>query len=271
MSKILNICIGHKPFPQAYVHYFDYMLSPFPIASEGRVKVVSNYLFGDNGPSLSEYAQIFWLLANLDHFLNGETHIRTFHYRRFVSDGQTGLGNACSLPWAKTVREDQLELFSRDFVRSGSGEMVNTVISLSDARVLGQYTGVHHLEDLLDFAKFLVKEEILSPGDTAQFLISDRLIPGSSIGILSVENFRKIYSVLFQASAFIKELNYVARTGYQRRNMGFMLERLNSYLLIKGITEGHIAPRMGLHMIVSDDPVIGGSEDIFAAKESGAK
>lgn len=270
MSKILNICIGHKPFPQAYVHYFDYMLSPFPIASEGRVKVVSHYLFGDNGPSLSEYAQLFWVLANLDHLLNGETHIRTFHYRRFVSDGQTGLGEACSLPWAKTVKENQLGLFSQDFVRSGSGEMVNTVHRFPHERILGQYTIVHHLEDLLVFAKFLMKENILSPIDTAQFLLSDVIIPGSSIGVLSVENFRKIYSVLFKASTFINDPNYIMRTGYQRRNMGFMLERLNSYLLIKGINEGNIMPRTGLHMVVSDDPVISGEEDIFAAKESGA-
>lgn len=264
MSKILNICVGHKPFPQAYVHYFDYMLSPFPIASEGRVKVVSHYLFGDNGPSLSEYAQIFWLLVNLDHFLNGETHIRTFHYRRFVSDGQTGLGEACSFPWAKTVREDQLELFSQDFARSGGSEMVNTPCKFPEG-ILCQYAGVGHLEDLLDFAKFLIKEDILSATDTAQFLRGDVLIPGGSIAVLSVENSRKIHSVLFQASTFINDPNYMARTGYQRRNMGFMLERLNSYLLIKGVNEGSIEPKAGVHMIVSDGPEIGVAGDIFAA------
>ena len=264
MSKILNICIGHKPFPQAYVHYFDYMLSPFPIASEGRVKVVSQYLFGENGPSLSEYAQLFWVLANLDHLLDGETHIRIFHYRRFVSDGQTGLGETCSLPWAKTVREDQLELFSQDFARSGGSEMVNTPSAFPET-ILGQYASVCHLEDLLDFARFLIKENILSASDAAQFLLGNVLIPGSSIGVFSVENFRKIFSALFKASTFIKEPSYIARTGYQRRNTGFMLERLNSYLIIKGINEGSLEPKTGVHMIVSDGPEIGVAGDIFAA------
>jgi hypothetical protein len=265
MSKILNICIGHKPFPQAYVHYFDYMLSPFPIASEGRVKVVSHYLFGDNGPSLSEYAQLFWVLANLDHLLNGETHIRTFHYRRFVSDGQTGLGEACSLPYAKMVTENQMALFSHDFERSGGSEMVNTPFKFPES-ILGQYASVCHLEDLLDFARFLIKENILSASDAAQFLLGNVLIPGSSIGVFSVENFRRIFSVLFKASTFIKEPSYIARAGYQRRNMGFMLERLNSYLLIKGINEGSIEPKTGIHMIVSDSPVIGVAGDIFATE-----
>jgi hypothetical protein len=94
MSKILNICVGHKPFPSPYNHYFDYTLSPFPISSDGRVIVVPRHLFGENGPSLSEYAQLFWLLQNLHQVLRDETHIRVFHYRRFVSDDHTGLGEA---------------------------------------------------------------------------------------------------------------------------------------------------------------------------------
>ena len=111
----------------------------------------------------------------------------------------------------------------------------------------------------------MIKEDILSATDTAQFLRGDVLIPGGSIAVLSVENSRKIHSVLFQASTFINDPNYMARTGYQRRNMGFMLERLNSYLLIKGVNEGSIEPKAGVHMIVSDDPEIGVAGDIFAA------
>ena len=264
MSKILNICVGHKPFPSPYAHYFDYMLSPFPISSDGRVIIVPRHLFGENGPSLSEYAQLFWLLQNLHQVLRDETHIRVFHYRRFVSDGHTGLGEACSFAWAKTVRENQLDFFRGDFARSGGGEMVNTPFRFSGG-ILDNYARYHHLEDLLDFAKFLGKENILTAVEIAQFLRGDILIPGSSIGVLSVENFRSVFSALAKASQFINEPNYVARVGYQRRNMGFMLERLNSYLLLKGIHEGKIIRKTGIHIIISDSSRIGSTGDIFAA------
>jgi hypothetical protein len=266
MSKILNICIGHKPFPSQYTHYFDYMLSPFPLSTEGRVIVVPRNLFGENGPALSEYAELFWLLENLNQVLRDETHIRVFHYRRFVSDGQTGLGDACSLPYAKVVKENQLELFSQDFARLAGGEIVNTPTRFAGG-ILGHYARHHHLEDFLDFAKFLSRENILSVLEIAQFLRGDILIPGSNIGVLSIENFRGVFSVLAKASNFVNEANYVARAGYQRRNIGFMLERLNSYLLLKGINEGKIARKTGFHMVISDSPRIGPSGDIFAAQE----
>lgn len=264
MSKILNICVGHKPFPSQYTHYFDYMLSPFPLSTEGRIIVVPRHLFGKNGPALSEYAELFWLLENFNQVLRDETHIRVFHYRRFVSDGQTGLGEVCSFAWAKTVREDQLDLFQSDFARSGGSEIVNAPTRFAGG-ILSNYARYHHLEDLLDFAKFLSRENILSVLEVAQFLRGDILIPGSSIGVLSIENFRTVFSVLTKASNFINEPNYVARAGYQRRNIGFMLERLNSYLLLKGINEGKIIRKTGVHMIISDSSRVSSTGDIFAA------
>lgn len=263
MSKILNICIGHKPFPAPYVHYFDYMLSPFPIASQGRVIVVARDSFGEHGPSLSEYAQLFWLLRNLNEVLRDETHIRVFHYRRFVSDGQTGLGEACGFPWAKVVKEDQLEFFHADFARTGSGEMVNAPFRF-DGGILENYARYHHLEDLLDFAKFLTKENLLSAIEIAQFLRGNILIPGSSIGVLSVENFRWVFSLLARAANFIHDPIYKARAGYQRRNTGFLLERLNSYLLLKGIHEGKIVRKTGNHLIISESARVSATGDIFA-------
>jgi hypothetical protein len=264
MSKILNICIGHKPFPAQYRHYFDYMLSPFPISEGSQFVVVYDKLFGENGASLSEYAQLFWLLQNLDRFIHDETHIRVFQYRKFVSDGQTGLGEACSLRWARAIREAQLGAFHHDFARCGSGEMVNTPYRFPNG-ILGQYGTAHPLEDFMDFAKFLLQKHILNTVELSNFLRGEVLIPAGSIGVLTIENFKLIYSVLLKASAFMSDPSFPARTGYQRRNMGFLLERLNSYLLLKGISEGTIARKTGIHMIISDDFRIKNTDDLLEA------
>ncbi len=156
-----------------------------------------------------------------------------------------------------------MNFFQGDFARSGGGEMVNTPFRFPGG-ILDNYARYHHLEDLLVFAKFLGKENILTAVEIAQFLRGDILIPGSSIGVLSVENFRSVFSALAKASQFVNDPNYVARVGYQRRNMGFMLERLNSYLLLKGIHEGKIIRKTGIHMIISDSSRIGSTGDIFA-------
>jgi hypothetical protein len=265
MSTILNVCIGHKAFPTQCAHYFDYMLSPFPISTDDRFFVVSHRVFGENGPSLSEYAQLFWLLENLDQFLRDHTHIRIFQYRRFVSDGQTGLGEPSSLPYAKAIKEDQLQAFHGDFARSGGGEIVNAPYKFAKG-ILAQYADSHALGDFLDFAKFLDRQTILTTFQITDFIRGEVLIPGSSIGVLTVENFKMIYALLFKASAFMNDASFTARTGYQRRNMGFLLERLHSYLLLKGIREGKITKRTGEHIVISEGLRIGSSGDIFEGR-----
>jgi hypothetical protein len=115
--------------------------------------VVPRNLFGENGPTRSEYNGLFWLLENLNQVLRDETHMRVFHYRRFVSDGQTGLGEACSLRYAKIVKENQSESFNQDFARLAGGEMVNAPTRFAGS-ILGQWARYHHLEDFLDLRNF---------------------------------------------------------------------------------------------------------------------
>jgi hypothetical protein len=262
MTKILNICIGHQPFPPSFEHYYDYMLGPLPLPEVPRFIHLPQTIFGPHGPSLSEYAQIFCVLQNMDKFLRDETHVRTFHYRRFVSNGQTAIGRACSFPWATTIKKEELAFFQQDFSRDEGEELVNTPTRFPGG-VLTQYAEVHPFEDILDFAKFLYERGILSKLHVAGFLREDILIPGSSIAVLTVENFKLINSVLVMASEFKDSPSFTPRTGYQRRNMGFLLERLNSFLLLEGIRQGKIQGGIGKHMIISDSFEITGTDDIF--------
>lgn len=263
MTKILNICIGHQPFPPSFEHYYDYMLGPLPLPEVPRFIHLPQTIFGPHGPSLSEYAQIFCVLQNMDKFLRDETHIRTFHYRRFVSNGQTGIGSACSAPWATAIRKEQLEFFQHDFLRDEGEELVNAPARFAGG-ILTQYAECCPIEDMLDFAKFLSERGILSKFQVAAFLRDDILIPGSSIAVLTVENFKFINSILFLASEFKDSPAFTPRAGFLRRNMGFLLERLNSFLLLEGIKHGKITNRTGKHMIISDSFNISSSGDIFA-------
>jgi hypothetical protein len=262
MTKILNICIGHQPFPPSFEHYYDYMLGPLPLPEVPRFIHLPQTIFGPHGPSLSEYAQIFCVLQNMDKFLRDETHIRTFHYRRFVSNGQTAIGDACSLPWAAAIKKEQLDFFQQDFSRDAGEELVNTPFRFPGG-MLTQYADAHPFEDMLNFANFLWRKKILSSLQVAEFLREEILIPGSSIAILSIENFKSIHSILFRACDFMNDPTYKARAGYQRRNTGFLLERLNSFLLLESVRRGKINGRTGKHIVISDSLSISSSNDIF--------
>jgi hypothetical protein len=261
MDQILNVCVGHQPFPKAYAHYVDYTISPLLLHGVNRLIVVPDSLYGENGSSLSEYAQLFWLNRNLEKLLRGQTHIRLLQYRRFVSDGSVQVARPSSVGYAKVIREDQLQYHAGDFLRYGESELVNAPFKFAGG-VLGQYATSHELEDILDFAKFLHKSSILSKLDVAQFLRYNLLIPASTIGVLSIQNFKRIFEILHRAAAFLNEKNFTVRKGYQRRNMGFLLERLNSHLLLEGIQKGLIKCKHGEHIVISESDRIIHTVDI---------
>jgi hypothetical protein len=248
---ILNVCLGHKAFPNQYAQYIDLMLSPLPISAVQNFILVPDHSFGENGSSLSEYVQLLWLYQNLENFIQNKTHIRVFHYRRFVSDAQIGIGEPCSLPFAKRINQDQLSLFHNCFDRCGDHELVNSIFK-PHGGMLNQYAGAHVLSDILDFSQFLYTKGILSSWHVAAFLREESLIPASSISVLTISNFKWISSILLKASDFMNQTKFVPREGYQRRNMGFLLERLNSYLLLEGMRQRRIANNSGVHMIISE-------------------
>jgi hypothetical protein len=261
MAQILNVCIGHRPFPMEFAHYVDYTISPLFLPVVNRLIIVPDSSYGKNGASLSEYVQLFWLYNNLDKVLQGQAFIRLFQYRRFVSDGKVQVARQSSVPYAKVISEDQLELFASDFSRHGESELVNAPYRFA-AGVLGQYADSHVLDDILDFAIFLHRSSILSKSEVAIFLRRNHLIPASSIGVVSVENFKLIFQCLSKASTYINEERFSVRQGYQRRNMGFLLERLHSHLLLDGIQKGRIKYRQGVHIIISESEKIIPTVDI---------
>jgi hypothetical protein len=261
MGQILNVCVGHQPFPMAFAHYVDYTISPLLLHGVNRLIVVPDSIYGENGASLSEYAQLFWLNRNLEKLLRGHTHIRLLQYRRFVSDGTVQVARPSSAPFAKVIRTDQLEFFPSDFLRNGEFELLNAPFQFAGG-VLGQYAATHELEDILGFARFLYKSAILSKLDVAMFLRRNFLIPASSVGVLSVENFKVIFECLAKASAYMNEKSFAVRQGYQRRNMGFLLERLHSHLLLLGIQKGNIKHKNGVHIVISESEKILPTGDI---------
>lgn len=252
----LNVCLGHLAFPQTHNRHIDLMIAPLLVAGPKRLALVEDSSFGPNGSALSEYAQLLWLLDNLWTLTAGCSYIRIFHYRRFVSAKTPPIGRRSSnLPWATTIHAADLDAFEPSFSRNCGSELFNTPVQFHGG-MLYQYAQSHILEDILNFSKFLTENAILTPLDCAEFLSMQLHIPSCNIGIFTKAAYAEIFGALRRAAGFLESPYFVLRPGYQRRSVGFLLERLNSYLIIKRIRSGHSSSSFGHNVVISDTAVV---------------
>jgi hypothetical protein len=246
----LNVCLGHVAFPAACRDYVDLMIAPRPIAGVPRLQVVDDSLLGDHGSSLSEYAQLLWLHDHLDAVTAGYHYVRIFQYRRFVA--RRRIGSPCSHEWSRRIAADELPRVRNEFQRGNVAELFSHPHRFRDG-MLGQYAASHELEDMFNFAKYLLEAGILNARSAAAFVAAERTIPSASTGTFKVTTLRDILAVLKQAAGFLHSGHFVPREGYQRRSLGFLLERLHGHLILTRTARGLSEPNFGHQTVISDD------------------
>lgn len=252
----LNICLGHLPFPRSHIDHIDLMISPTLVAGPKQLALVDDSLFGPNGSALSEYVQLLWLLDHLDAVALDCSYVRIFHYRRFVSREAPIVGQRSSnLTWSTAITEVDLDNFASAFDRFSDNEIFNTPVQFKGG-MLKQYATVHVLEDMLNFTKFLIENGIFSDITAVEFLLEQTQIPACNIGVFTLETYRSIFSTLRKAADFVHSPYFVARSGPQRRLVGFLLERLHGYLIFQRIRQGGSIAHFGHNVVISDGPVV---------------
>lgn len=255
-ANTINVCLGHLPFPEPFSDYFDVMVSPVILPVNKPAAYVPDSLYGPNGHTLSEYAQLFWILDNLDQLTAGYDYLRILHYRRFVCNFRPeGAEMSSNQTWAIAIRKDGLAPYAAAFDRVSTGELFNTPVDFG-MRMIGQYAVVHVLEDLLNFTKFMIQRGILSREQAVGFLEMQTLVPACNIATYKIESFRTIFSVLKKASEFMYSPDFVMHQGHQRRAVGFLLERLNSYILLMRMHHGSLPQAFGQNVVISDTPMV---------------
>lgn len=107
--------------------------------------------------------------------------------------------------------------------------------------IIGQYAGSHHRRDILDYTSLAVETGVLDSHSAAEFLAAKHFIPGGAeLGIYprswSMEALSKVELVGRQfLCRYGKRLKKYDR--YQVRAVGFLSERLGSFLLIRHLME----------------------------------
>ena len=248
-ENTLNICLGHMPFPLAFRQYVDILLTPKFFVYPRQTILVDDNSQGKFGHTLSEYCQLIWLYDNYEIILEKYDYVRIFQYRRFVSPDMAG--ENCSLPWATRITSKQLGDFESSFSRRCENELFNQIYDLKET-VYEQYSHAHIEEDMINFVNYLNMISIFSQSDTDKFMNDTIMIPACNMGVFHRQTLFWLLSQLKSASSFIHSKYFKERSGYQRRVMGFLLERLNSYLLIHKNPFHQRSINYGHHIIISD-------------------
>jgi hypothetical protein len=252
-ANTLNICVSHIPFPTAFGHYVDLTLAPRPLDIASPLIVAPDENFGAGGRALAEYAQLAWLSDHFDEIVGGHDFIRLVQYRRFVSRAPMGRPTNCF--FANYIGADELGAAEAEFDRHSETGLVNSPVAFPEGGTLAQYAVCHILDDMLAFSAWLIEAGLFTPLAVARFLEEERLIPAGGTGLFPVAVLREIGAKLRSAADFVNSPRYIARKGYQRRLGGFLLERLNSHLLMNLAREGRIKAA-GHYIYISEDGLI---------------
>lgn len=182
---------------------------------------------------IGEYQHLFALSRQLRR-APGPSSIRIAQYRRLVVNVPLGV-RADNQPWTKIVSIEtarNLEAFL--LTEPGpTGFLISTIHRVPTT--LADYSSSHLARDYLRFLSETVDAGLLTDAEVTNAALLDGLIPAPSNGTFPVKIFIDIMSLLEAAALRFVENGFIQREGYQRRSLGFCLERLNSYCLLRAL------------------------------------
>jgi hypothetical protein len=259
MGVTLNICLGHQPFPEAYADRVDIMLTCRRLYRQNRAIFLDDAMWGPHGGSLSEYAQLFWLSDHFDRVVGDAEFIRIFQYRRFISRNR--VGREANVPYLSQITAEDLPVFADDFSRVEQEELFSRPFQFAGG-MLGQFAGGHPLDDLLSVVRFLLQRAYFSPETATAFLREDYLIPACNMGVFKRETLRQILMSLRPVAEFLHAPDFAPREGYNRRSLGFIIERLNSFIILNMMRSGQAPQNFGSHVVISETSHVGVTVEI---------
>ncbi len=248
-------CIGHLPplFKPA---------EPFTFVSPNTNQSLASLVIPDDslGPTcdgkiLSEYTQLFGLADHL--MITKERHkLYLFQYRKFVSLSPGAIkASNMSYAYASDANE-ALTIFPRysdlsalmDFGLVGPAVRVKSLVH--------QYAVHHYVEDICAFCSALTYIKEFDPLRIARFINCPVIFPAPSLGLVDSEIFQDQMKTLRETWNIFAANYYQARSGYQRRVGGFLLERLHSFLMTEQLEKANYNAVRGYQIIISNESTI---------------
>jgi hypothetical protein len=178
------------------------------------------------------------------------THVGLCQYRKFVSNARISHRVAPSYKVMDVVasRDLSAERLAAVMAPGDRDFLLPRPFTLSNARklddYLGQFTRVHHVEDLLRFSAEAIEQQVLDKKELDDFFREDVLVPGGvELGVYPAPFWIATVTAIESVTRACVDRYPIARSGYGARAWAFCIERLGSYLLLRhlGTSEGGAA------------------------------
>jgi hypothetical protein len=247
-------CIGHKPPGFRLDHDFSFV-TPNPVPGLHNLHVPDDrYGPAFDGMVLAEYTQLR-ALADMLAAEGSDDEIYIFQYRRFLGL-QRPPRRSTNLPFAYATRAIEAAGLFPGKAERASLAGARLVCPLGGiASMAAQYAMFHHAEDFTCFAMALAEVEGFDRKRRQTFASIDQHFPAPSLGTMRASHLIDTMRVLVSAWDAFHAHYYEPREGKQRRVGGFLLERLQSFLLFEELERGKELLE-GFLNIVSETDVI---------------
>lgn len=251
-------CVSHKR-PLLPESWYDYCISlgDFQPDSEFHVRQLDPF-WHEARPLAYGAAGTYVLPIAIRKFSDNAKLIEISNYRKRILPSPEGV-EAFKYP---TLRELNLEGFAKAaelsvyIPRPDHEFLVAQPIHVKKS-ILGHYAAVHHRRDILDYTSLAVEMDVLDSKSASDFLAGNHFIPGGiELGV-----YPKTWLVPTLSNIELLGREFLSRHGdrlkkyntFQVRAVGFLSERLGSFLLIRHLVEkysNNIPSEIFGHMIV---------------------
>jgi hypothetical protein len=258
---ILPVCVGHlEPLFPLWSGFHSIGARPNSPLGEYtqnlRIAELEYYCVDDS--DLSEYYHLFKLMRFLKHkcdpslVMTGK--ILIIHYRRFLSSVPLGTVSENQI-YSHVLRPSMVPRDGNHLLRDVRADWFCSPVLDLQRTVYEQFANHHPLGELIKFLAALSADGILSNNECRDFLNDRRMIAVCSLGLSPLRFFINTMEILERAVfSYLKRWGNPMLEGYQRRVLGFLCERLHSFLLIRELEcQNSLTPRsIGYQIVISD-------------------
>ena len=253
----IQLIVGHKrPSFKIWPGHQFASLDPL---DENDFKLVTDFELKESltDELIGEYYYLFLIRRQLEKNSSIKS-VTISQYRRFVTINPVGKPSH-NLPYSNVISSTQASdpAISDLISPKKDGFLISSEFNNSP-NVAFHYSQYHILRDWFRFLSDAFDANLLSQSEITQASLVDRMIPAPSNGVFPVEFFIEHLKRLELCALAYKNNGYLQRAEYQRRVIGFCLERLHSYFLLSTMArlKLNLKDVSGRQIVVSEEAAV---------------
>lgn len=202
---------------------------------------------------IGEYHFLFALRKKLE-LSNPKGVVTIAQYRRFVTSTAIGFPSQ-NMSYARVISSHASQSCPLEsLLKPIAGDWLLSTATKVTICVANQYAKHHELRDWWRFLSDAIDAGCITNEDSRLASLAGTMIPAPSNGVFPVQTFLTQLQILETAALAFIHGGFIERPDYQRRSLGFCLERLHSYLILRDVANTGLAldKLSGFQTVVSD-------------------